>query len=452
MMTTYNPFNKEIEDIDFSDLQVLKNIPEGYFIEYKRDFIDHNKIAKAIASFANTRGGWFILGIDAKKGTNLPTDFLGIDLNIIKDSKERLRNITKSLISPDPYYQSNLVMIGQDKAILVNYIPESYELPHVLNDGKIYVRDGEESNPLRDRHAIEQLYVKNKHYDKMIDNFFIESFGITEDEENRNEPILRIYLLPRNFNELKNKIDFFKEEILSRIRDIFKESERLDDESDSIDEKSPGYNINYDILTSSYYSLIFRSLQDTIGFNNLTFELYHYGAVKIRIPLPLIPVSKLFEMEKNKNPFYKKFQDVLKNEVNSFYFVDIYGLLLQIHFPIKRYIKILKEFKIELDLLGRVEIENTFKTIPFFESNFFAKYLEEYGIPFCMHEKQTFPDIADKQKWHLLTNEEIGHLWGIIYNFVLTSLGLCTLSIQDISILDGYPAYLTKSFGKSKLP
>ncbi|KAF5416286.1 MAG: hypothetical protein C5S38_02940 [Candidatus Methanophagaceae archaeon] len=44
-MTTFNPFEKEIRELKFSDIESLRenNISEGAYIEYKSDFPSNTK-------------------------------------------------------------------------------------------------------------------------------------------------------------------------------------------------------------------------------------------------------------------------------------------------------------------------------------------------------------------------------------------------------------------------
>ena len=56
----FNPFKKSIrEPLTPEDLEMLiiDSVSEGYFVEYKGFLPVSKKIAKSIASFANTYGG-----------------------------------------------------------------------------------------------------------------------------------------------------------------------------------------------------------------------------------------------------------------------------------------------------------------------------------------------------------------------------------------------------------
>jgi predicted HTH transcriptional regulator len=54
----FNPFVKKLEQLESSDLAILKEVAEGWYVEYKSILLDTRKIAKSIAAFANHYGGW----------------------------------------------------------------------------------------------------------------------------------------------------------------------------------------------------------------------------------------------------------------------------------------------------------------------------------------------------------------------------------------------------------
>ena len=63
----FNPFgNTQLRDLTEADLQTLisNQVAEGYTVEYKEIPPDNKKIGRTLASFANTLGGWFIIGVD----------------------------------------------------------------------------------------------------------------------------------------------------------------------------------------------------------------------------------------------------------------------------------------------------------------------------------------------------------------------------------------------------
>lgn len=68
---TFSPFTddqgnpKDLANVTFADLAQLADMDEGYVLEFKQSLTVgvKRKIPKIIASFANSRGGWLVIGI-----------------------------------------------------------------------------------------------------------------------------------------------------------------------------------------------------------------------------------------------------------------------------------------------------------------------------------------------------------------------------------------------------
>jgi hypothetical protein len=83
-----------------ADLQALigDQVPEGLFVEYKRDW-SSKKVARAVASFANSQGGgWLIIGVEANK--LLPTKIVALQDR--GDLEERLSKRSGRPLPPSP--------------------------------------------------------------------------------------------------------------------------------------------------------------------------------------------------------------------------------------------------------------------------------------------------------------------------------------------------------------
>lgn len=68
---TYDPFDSTpLADLDAERLGVLAEIPEGWFIEYKRDPCKLSDYAKEVSAFANSHGGWMFVGLGEKSNSD----------------------------------------------------------------------------------------------------------------------------------------------------------------------------------------------------------------------------------------------------------------------------------------------------------------------------------------------------------------------------------------------
>ena len=51
------PFDKEVADLFAEDLEGLRQVHEGWYVEYKEEAISPRNIAKSLSAFANQYGG-----------------------------------------------------------------------------------------------------------------------------------------------------------------------------------------------------------------------------------------------------------------------------------------------------------------------------------------------------------------------------------------------------------
>jgi len=153
----YNPFDTPIgEALTASDLQMLisRSVSEGYYVEYKSQMVAKDKIAKSIASFANTYGGWYFIGIEADKLQNIVTNISGFDLSTCPDPIATVREVVKSHITPIPVFFPQVITLTADLLVLVVYIPGEQDTPFITKDGRIYRRVADSSDPVPEKGSI----------------------------------------------------------------------------------------------------------------------------------------------------------------------------------------------------------------------------------------------------------------------------------------------------------
>jgi len=70
--------SKRLEEWDIADIKRIfdNKFPEGTTLEYKKELPisdgEKNKLERSICSFANTHGGYIVVGIEASKTDNMP--------------------------------------------------------------------------------------------------------------------------------------------------------------------------------------------------------------------------------------------------------------------------------------------------------------------------------------------------------------------------------------------
>jgi len=140
-------FGKPVEGVTFEDILSFceLKIPEGINLDYKQDLSLPTKLAKSIATFANTRGGLILVGVVDDSDDKPVVPATGMDY----DEKMPLTvtNIILSHIYPPVAPQVHVCPKGKgDKTFLLIDIPESTDAPHwVFNKKELYIRVAQRS-------------------------------------------------------------------------------------------------------------------------------------------------------------------------------------------------------------------------------------------------------------------------------------------------------------------
>jgi len=132
-------FGKPLNEVTMQDVKMFcdKQVREGINLDYKRD-LTSKSLLKTMAAFANTRGGFIIVGVDDEDDKpKLPVEGM--------EWKESLPLTVTSMIVDNMYpYLSVDVHVCEPengKTFVLIYVPESHEAPHWLfNRSQLYVR------------------------------------------------------------------------------------------------------------------------------------------------------------------------------------------------------------------------------------------------------------------------------------------------------------------------
>lgn len=118
---------------------------ESLFVEHKADIAKGEgfQLSKAAASFANTMGGWILVGV--RHGC--------VDPSWVPPRGEfvdAVRQRFEGLIDPLPSFAAGIVESGGGKVGVVR-VYESADTPHLLSDGSVVVREPAQDAKLRKR-------------------------------------------------------------------------------------------------------------------------------------------------------------------------------------------------------------------------------------------------------------------------------------------------------------
>jgi len=244
----YTPFDKKFADICSEDLENLKNVHEGWYVDYKGSDISSKAYAKAIAAMANTYGGWIFVGIqEESKDNNVAGSFPGIAPDQIDIVSQKIRQSVKEHLNPTPFFELRVIESPEktnSNSILFVSVPESNRAPIIHSDGRIYrrINDSSEPVPVNDRQVVDHLIKRVEKTEKYFSKWDDEDPILSKDEDELS--YLRLLMVP----------DYWGDENLSLNCDASKLKEILNTPTKSI-----SLNMEFDTIYSQSTGFICRS-------------------------------------------------------------------------------------------------------------------------------------------------------------------------------------------------
>lgn len=434
---TYNPFDKPIHEIVASDLSALvdKEVAEGYWVEYKREFPTNKKIAKSIASFANTYGGWYFIGIQADKTSNVATEVCGFDLNKVADPVAEVRDVVRSRIDPVPVFHLRLVDLGGGKGVLASFVPDRQETPFITWDGRIYRRVGDSSDPVpeNDRYALDRLVSNGREVAGRFEQFCRDDRTFSRAEEGG---WVKLFLSPQPLGMLTRPADWWAADCIQRLLELSRRerSVRLTSGTDCVTGNLP---FNSGRLTND--SLIARQTHpESVRINSLMVEFFFDGRAKFFIPLAYVPAGQDARLGSLKSKDTARVLRSLRDsEADLLSFFDMEKLWLSIILLATCYEDWLdREFSgassEDRSFRAAVRIEEVWRSVPFVDSDEWADFVTRFGLPVIQRDLITIPH--DVSEGFEVTADIERPLWTYFAFRVSAALGFPQEMVQGFAV------------------
>lgn len=204
----FEPFGeKPLADLQEEDLVALKSVSEGWYVEYKREALKPDAIAKSISAMANTYGGWVFYGIDEAGPNEVAGSFPGIAESDLESCLARIRDAVAGLINPSPHFEvkavlsSSSVLLKPAHAVIVVRVPRSWNTPHLHQSGRVFRRIGSSSAPTHetDRTQLDELFRRRRTLEKKYERLFKDRITVPTDQ--RGSPSLRLFIVTDLWDE-----------------------------------------------------------------------------------------------------------------------------------------------------------------------------------------------------------------------------------------------------------
>jgi hypothetical protein len=176
-----NPFNKDLYEITFADIEKLRDTAraESEILEYKGEMPNRLDLQKEVLGFANNIGGFLVIGVKAKRPENTIEAIDGIDKEA--NIQEKIVSIVRDHSSPQFVPRVHLIDKPSDstRCIIIVFSHES-ETVHRASDGRYYYRTENQTIPIRPE-FVSKIIGKEKikeQLDKIIDDFHLYELPI----------------------------------------------------------------------------------------------------------------------------------------------------------------------------------------------------------------------------------------------------------------------------------
>lgn len=380
----FNPFNsKPIELLEETDLNLLiqNNVSEGWFVEYKAQIPDNSKIAKSIASFANSEGGWLVIGI-IDDTDNAAKEIVGFNISKLKQPKEHVKNIVSTHITPVPFFESKLITLANGNGLLVIKIDKSEESPHILSDGKIYRRIGEGSEPIAEtnRYAVDELYKRNKNTKDYFERFSKNTYVMSKRQKNQEMAFIEIYFFCMPVDS-KYFPDFYTSEFAEKIRKNFLTPVNF------IKGLSMTSNIDVSFFQASSGSYILRPNQAQINpqLVSIVIEIFENRSCKILIPIEEITTAPVCENE--------HLDKILKEmDLNSIRIIDGYNFTIRFLTIVEQYLSLLDQDNGQFRLGTRMKLTGLWNKALYIDDERYLAYVKKFGLPLSLKDEIEIPE------------------------------------------------------------
>jgi len=394
-MQRYSPFDKDIRNLQPPDLTILRDVHEGWYVEYKRQMVKASALAKSLSAFANTYGGWLFIGIQEKSGDNAVADeFPGIPEEDVDGALQRLRHSASDHLNPTPFFETKVLRgpcdengLAEGKAIIAVEIPQSHTAPHVHKDGRIYrrVADGSEPKPETDRFVLDQLWRRAEPIRERTRKWIERDPEFSQAEGEM--PYVRLLLCVDPWRQHNPWLGA----PLSEIRRILKGGETI------------VYSVPFDTIYTTAEGLTARQLKGNDPANyGLTWRLRRDMSCDIILPLqpydPDVPDYLIKEFDGYIHA--ERFIDMLNEQGHTRSRIADLNFMLNLLFGIvSQYRHLLKLAGAGGEFYCKARVLNAWRMVPFIDVETLLDEFKAHGLPMVMDRTVTVPTGDDPESF-----------------------------------------------------
>lgn len=403
-MQRYSPFDKAIHELQPPDLTILRNVHEGWYVEYKRQVVNASALAKSLSAFANTYGGWLFIGVQEQSKDNAVADeFPGIPEEDVDRILQSLRHSAADHLNPTPFFNTTVLRgpcaengLAKGRAIIAIEVPQSHTAPHVHKDGRIYrrVADGSEPKPETDRFLLDQLWRRAEPLREMTRKWIERDPEFSQGEEEM--PYVRVLLCVDPWRQHASRLDTWLPEIRRILTSHAIAGMPL---------------VPFDTVHDTERGIIARQLKENDPHNyGLTWKIQPDLSCDIVLPLPFYAPNDLDELIIEFDGYVNapRFIRILKDyRYPQPRIADLNFLMNILTSVVATYRRFLKLADADGEFYFKARVLNAWRMVPFVDIETVLNEIKTHGLPMVMDSTVTIPSGDDPDSFRLINEPKI---------------------------------------------
>jgi hypothetical protein len=425
----YSPFSKPLAEFPPEELNLLRDVTEGWFVDYKLAALSPKVFGKHLSAFANQFGGWLFVGIAEAKDTLKAGAFTGIPTADVWAVLVQIREGVSAHVSPLFYFDHRVIdgpvdAIGLEagKSIIVVGVPEGPNPPFVHSSGKIYRRIADSSEPKAetDRAVLDAMWRKSEDLRSRLRDFILQP---TENPQAENT-CCYVYLM----EDLTFSLPEYRLDLQG-----FREAMQI--------EGPEGPSMILDNLYATQDGFIARHVHDNDPLLELAgLRWWRNGNARFTIPLNFVPPPS--ENAPIDDPLLKTFIDSMGDNRRRYHrILNLDQWSFALFALTMRYLNLRDKLGAKGRLYGKIVFSNARKATPFLGMPSYVRTLGQYGLPVVQDTVTMFPVGLDPNAFITLADEEgkTGFVRRVALIWPLALSGLKALGITfDIQNTDDF--------------
>ena len=319
------------------------------------------------------------MGVEEDADNNVAAAFPGISNSELQTALDAIRNAAKDLLQPPPFYNVRVfpgpidtIGLKEGSSIIVVHVPEGPNCPYVHNDGRIYMRVGDSSQPtpVTDRATFDLLAQKGKDAQSRLDDKVLWSPVTSKREE--DQPFLHISILSDPYEVMGHRYNSYFSDFAEAMK---------------------GYSLPFDNVYSMSDGFIARQQTDNAPCYRLfTWHFSRDCHSFITYPIPVLSSVATNSVWKESSISKKFLSKVNESDLLSARILDLNSMLDLVGAVVQRHQILVDNSGVRGPFYLKAHVENVWRTVPFVDHSSYSRHISEFGLPIVQHDNIVIPE------------------------------------------------------------